>query len=78
MRSQPLIKEVRHYKVEPYVVCADGYGAPPHTGRGGWTWYTGSARWLYTSPSNRSWVSDCGAAPFISSRAFRRVGLDLN
>jgi cellobiose phosphorylase len=29
------------------VVCADVYGAPPHTGRGGWTWYTGSASWLY-------------------------------
>jgi cellobiose phosphorylase len=29
------------------VVCADVYGAPPHTGRGGWTWYTGSAAWLY-------------------------------
>jgi cellobiose phosphorylase len=39
--------DVRHYKVEPYVVCADVYGAPPHTGRGGWTWYTGSASWLY-------------------------------
>jgi cellobiose phosphorylase len=35
------------YKVEPYVVCADVYGAPPHTGRGGWTWYTGAAGWLY-------------------------------
>jgi len=40
-------KEVEHYKVEPYVVAADVYGAPPHTGRGGWTWYTGSASWLY-------------------------------
>jgi cellobiose phosphorylase len=39
--------EVEHYKVEPYVVCADIYGTPPHTGRGGWTWYTGSAGWLY-------------------------------
>ena len=39
--------EVEHYKVEPYVVCADIYGAPPHIGRGGWTWYTGSAGWLY-------------------------------
>jgi cellobiose phosphorylase len=38
---------VDRYKVEPYVVCADVYGAPPHTGRGGWTWYTGSASWLY-------------------------------
>jgi cellobiose phosphorylase len=40
-------KAVQHYKVEPYVVCADVYGAAPHTGRGGWTWYTGSAAWLY-------------------------------
>ena len=39
--------EVEQYKVEPYVVCADIYAAPPHTGRGGWTWYTGSAGWLY-------------------------------
>jgi cyclic beta-1,2-glucan synthetase len=38
---------VTRYKVEPYVVAADIYGAPPHTGRGGWTWYTGSASWLY-------------------------------
>ncbi|MEW9623195.1 glucoamylase family protein [Rhodanobacter sp. S2-g] len=35
------------YKVEPYVVAADVYGAPPHLGRGGWSWYTGSAGWLY-------------------------------
>ena len=40
-------EEVARYKVEPYVVCADVYGAPPHIGRGGWTWYTGSASWLY-------------------------------
>ena len=40
-------EEMERYKVEPYVVCADVYGAPPHTGRGGWTWYTGSASWLY-------------------------------
>ena len=39
--------QVERYMVEPYVVSADVYGAPPHTGRGGWTWYTGSASWLY-------------------------------
>jgi cellobiose phosphorylase len=39
--------EVQRYKVEPYVACADVYGVPPHVGRGGWTWYTGSASWLY-------------------------------
>ena len=35
------------YKVEPYVVAADVYAVPPHTGRGGWSWYTGSAGWMY-------------------------------
>src|SRR5205823_12594360 len=35
------------YRVEPYVVAADVYGSPPHIGRGGWTWYTGSAGWMY-------------------------------
>jgi cyclic beta-1,2-glucan synthetase len=35
------------YRVEPYVLAADVYGAEPHTGRGGWTWYTGSAGWLW-------------------------------
>jgi cyclic beta-1,2-glucan synthetase len=35
------------YKVEPYVVAADVYALLPHTGRGGWTWYTGSAGWMY-------------------------------
>src|SRR5437867_4111198 len=34
------------YRVEPYVVAADVYGVPPHVGRGGWTWYTGSAGWM--------------------------------
>jgi cyclic beta-1,2-glucan synthetase len=38
---------VHRYKVEPYVVCADVYSMPPHVGRGGWTWYTGSAGWMY-------------------------------
>jgi N,N'-diacetylchitobiose phosphorylase len=35
------------YKTEPYVIAADIYGSPPHVGRGGWTWYTGSAGWMY-------------------------------
>jgi cellobiose phosphorylase len=38
---------VATYKVEPYVVAADVYALAPHTGRGGWTWYTGSAGWMY-------------------------------
>jgi cyclic beta-1,2-glucan synthetase len=39
--------EVARYRAEPYVVAADVYSVPPHTGRGGWTWYTGSAGWMY-------------------------------
>jgi cyclic beta-1,2-glucan synthetase len=51
-----LINPVRHgdsaeavarYQIEPYVVAGDVYGAPPHTGRGGWSWYTGAAAWLF-------------------------------
>ena len=51
-----LLNPVRHgadapgaatYKSEPYVIAADVYAVPPHTGRGGWTWYTGSAGWTY-------------------------------
>ena len=39
--------QIATYKVEPYVVAADVYAVAPHTGRGGWTWYTGSAGWMY-------------------------------
>ncbi|MEO7311580.1 MAG: glucoamylase family protein [Chitinophagaceae bacterium] len=38
---------IARYKVEPYVMAADIYKQPLHTGRGGWTWYTGSAGWMY-------------------------------
>jgi N,N'-diacetylchitobiose phosphorylase len=40
-------EEVATYQVEPYVIAADVYGAAPHVGRGGWTWYTGSAGWMF-------------------------------
>ncbi len=40
-------KAMAVYKVEPYVMAADVYGVAPHAGRGGWTWYTGSAGWMY-------------------------------
>jgi cyclic beta-1,2-glucan glucanotransferase len=40
-------EEIERYKVEPYVVAADVYSIVPHVGRGGWTWYTGSAGWMY-------------------------------
>jgi cyclic beta-1,2-glucan synthetase len=39
--------DVHRYKVEPYVAAADVYSVAPHVGRGGWTWYTGSAGWMY-------------------------------
>jgi len=40
-------KDAERYTVEPYVIAADVYDAPGHVGRGGWTWYTGSASWSY-------------------------------
>jgi len=43
--SQP--DDIECYRVEPYVMSADIYATPPHTGRGGWTWYTGAAGWMY-------------------------------
>jgi cellobiose phosphorylase len=39
--------DITAYKVEPYIVAADVYAVSPHAGRGGWTWYTGSAGWMY-------------------------------
>ncbi len=41
------IQSANLYSVEPYAVAADIYGEPPLTGMGGWTWYTGSAGWMY-------------------------------
>jgi cyclic beta-1,2-glucan synthetase len=40
-------EDISVYKAEPYVIAADVYAIEPHTGRGGWTWYTGSAGWMY-------------------------------
>ena len=40
-------EKVERYRVEPYVVAADVYSVPPHTGHGGWTWYTGAASRMY-------------------------------
>jgi cellobiose phosphorylase len=41
------VENIATYKVEPYVMAADIYAEPMHLGRGGWTWYTGSAGWMY-------------------------------
>jgi cyclic beta-1,2-glucan synthetase len=40
-------QQVQRYKAEPYVIAADVYSVAPHAGRGGWTWYTGAAGWMY-------------------------------
>lgn len=40
-------RDCARYKVEPYVMAADVYSVKPHGGRGGWSWYTGSAGWMY-------------------------------
>ena len=40
-------EQTQKYKVEPYVISADIYGVKPNIGRGGWSWYTGSASWMY-------------------------------
>jgi cyclic beta-1,2-glucan synthetase len=44
---------LHRYRVEPYVMAADVYSVPPHVGRGGWTWYTGSAAWMYRAGIER-------------------------
>ena len=41
------LSEVHRYKVEPYVLAGDVYSQEPHVGRGGWSWYTGAAGWMY-------------------------------
>ena len=41
-------EKVARYQVEPYVIAADIYSQPPHSGSGGWTWYTGSSGWMYS------------------------------
>ncbi len=61
--------DVHRYKVEPYVVAADIYAMPPHVGRGGWTWYTGSAAWMQRAgvesilglrmEGGRLWIDPC-------------------
>ena len=66
--------DVHRYKVEPYVVAADIYATAPHTGRGGWTWYTGSAGWMQRAGVEA--LSGCASAtPFyISTPVFQRAG----
>jgi len=48
---------IQRYKVEPYVLSGDVYAVAPHTGRGGWSWYTGSAGWMYRA--GVEWILGC-------------------
>jgi cyclic beta-1,2-glucan synthetase len=50
-------EDASRYRVEPYVVAADIYSETPHVGRGGWTWYTGSAAWMYRA--GLEWILGC-------------------
>ncbi len=50
--------DAHRYKVEPYVLAADVYSVAPHAGRGGWTWYTGSAAWMYRAGVEGFWGYD--------------------
>ncbi|MDP9199234.1 MAG: cyclic beta 1-2 glucan synthetase [Pseudomonadota bacterium] len=75
---------VATYKAEPYVVAADVYAVAPHVGRGGWTWYTGSAGWLYRlivesllglrRDSDRLHVAPCMPADWTSYAISYRYG----
>jgi cellobiose phosphorylase len=68
--------KIATYKVEPYVVTADVYAVAPHIGRGGWSWYTGSAGWMYrlivesllglTLDANRLSIAPCLPADWPS------------
>ena len=75
---------VARYKVEPYVVAADVYSSPAHLGRGGWTWYTGSASWMYrvaleallgfTKVGNTLRITPCVPAAWQSFQITYRFG----
>jgi cyclic beta-1,2-glucan glucanotransferase len=77
-------EEARRYKTEPYVVAADVYSLAPHEGRGGWTWYTGSAAWMYRAAvegilglrrqANQIFVQPCLPPDWPGFSARMRVG----
>lgn len=75
---------VERYRVEPYVVAADVYSSPEHVGRGGWTWYTGSAGWFYRvvledvlgfrRHGDRVTLSPCLPASWLKAELYYRYG----
>jgi cyclic beta-1,2-glucan synthetase len=66
---------VDRYKVEPYVAAADVYAEPPHVGCGGWTWYPGSAGWMYRA--GIEWAPGSASLPLIGDGATHRVRVTL-
>jgi cyclic beta-1,2-glucan synthetase len=66
--------DVERYKAEPYVVAGDVYARAPHTGRGGWSWYTGAAAWMIARVSKACWGCGGAATRSASTRASRRPG----
>jgi cellobiose phosphorylase len=68
---------IEQYKVEPYVMSADIYGAAPHTGRGGWTWYTGAAGWMYRLSVETLLGLQWKETIFGSNRAFQLIGIPI-
>ena len=77
-------EKAEKYKVDPYVVAADVYSVSPHIGRGGWTWYTGSASWMYRlgiegilglkRQGNRLQIDPCIPDNWLSYEAIYRDG----
>lgn len=65
---------VQRYKAEPYVLAADVYAVAPHTGRGGWSWYTGAAGWMYRLLTESLPVCSGAARVYRSHRASRPHG----
>jgi cellobiose phosphorylase len=80
-------RAIKTYKVEPYVAAADVYAVSPHNGRGGWTWYTGSAGWMYhfilesllglRLEGNRLSLNPCVPAEWPSFKIRYRFGATL-
>jgi cyclic beta-1,2-glucan synthetase len=77
-------QKVDRYRVEPYVVAADVYSVPPHTARGGWTWYTGSSGWMYRlglegilgvrREGNGLWIDPCIPQDWVDYELTYREG----
>ncbi len=63
------------YKTEPYVMAADVYANELHKGRGGWTWYTGSAGWMYQFITGSLLGMELATDRLLFNPAFRSTGL---